>query len=88
MNFRAFYCLVALALGLAALTSRAAAPGLVQVVEFCSDPSATGPADWTPSTGPETIAPINAQWERVTVDDITGEGQARRFGRVRFEVTR
>jgi hypothetical protein len=67
---------------------RLSTPGLAQVVEFCSDPSATGTAGWTPATGPETLESINAQWQRVTVEDVEGTGQLRRFGRLRVEVTR
>ena len=67
---------------------RLSTPGLIQVVEFCSDPEATDAQGWTPASGTETRVSLNNQWERVTVEDVAGAGQSSRFGRMRVEVTR
>lgn len=57
----------------------ASAPGISYVAEF----SASLSQEWTSSTNAPLITPIDEQWERVTIEDSSSEGQTRRFGRVR-----
>lgn len=42
--------------------------------------SSTG---WTAPTGTPTVVSIDADWERVVIEDDAGTGQPTRFGRVR-----
>ena len=60
------------------------ATDLLYQVQFCTSLTATGAPDgWATSTATETITPIDADWERVVVEDQPTPGVTRRFGRVR-----
>lgn len=58
------------------------ANGLHYTVQFSSNLTNSGSGSWAAATGPEEITPINADWERVVVQDIPPPGATRRFGRV------
>ena len=59
------------------------ATDLLYQVQFCSRLDATGsPDDWAEATAPETVKPIDAEWERVVVKDQPPAGAAARFVRV------
>ncbi|MEO5913459.1 MAG: choice-of-anchor tandem repeat GloVer-containing protein [Luteolibacter sp.] len=40
--------------------------------------------DWTPLIGPETVTPINADWERVVIEEEAGGNQPQHFGRLKI----
>ena len=59
---------------------RRVAAGLTYTPEFAGG---LAPEDWAPATGPITVTPINADWERCVVEDSQGTADAAcRFGRV------
>jgi hypothetical protein len=37
---------------------------------------------WGPLSGVPVVTPIDATWERVVVEDVSGTGLPKRFGRV------
>lgn len=56
--------------------------GLTYTPQFSSTLGNSGPGGWLPAAGAETVQSIDAEWERVTVqEDVSG--QTKRFGRVR-----
>lgn len=57
--------------------------GLSYLPQFCSDPASSGPDGWQTATTPPPVI-IDADWERVIIDDSV-MGTARRFGRVVVE---
>jgi hypothetical protein len=65
------------------LRSKASAnSGLTYTPQFCSSMAESGPAGWATATGIETVESIDADWERVTIEE-DASGQPTRFGRVR-----
>ena len=56
--------------------------GLIYTPESCGDPSAQNA--WSPVTGPETVTPIDSDWERVVIEEDPGSGQPKRFGRLKI----
>ncbi len=63
---------------------RTGAGDIAYQVQFCSDPGGSGSGGWVAATGTETADPtLDANWERVHVDDVPPPGASRRFGRVR-----
>ena len=62
---------------------KAFSPDVLYQVQFCAHLSPAGSPDgWTASTATETVTPIDAEWERVVVEDQPPPGAASRFGRV------
>lgn len=59
---------------------RRGASGLTYLPQFCSDLASAGPDGWQTATTPPPVV-IDAEWERVIIDDAV-TGTARRFGRV------
>ena len=59
--------------------------GLVYTPESCENPGA--PDAWTSVTGVETVTPIDSGWERVVVEEETGSGQTKRFGRLKISTS-
>jgi len=60
--------------------------GLTYTPEACSALTAGGPDGWQPMTAEETVVPIDADWERVIVEDsVTVGTHPRRFLRLRIE---
>jgi len=56
---------------------------LIYQIEFCTSPGGTGSDAWQPASGTETVVPIDANWERVTVQDESAPPDApTRFVRV------
>ncbi len=60
----------------------AAGPGVIYVPQFSSD-LAPSPDQWSTLAGSETVTSIDAGWERVVVEDVTG-GFPIRFARIRI----
>ena len=56
--------------------------GLTYTPQFCSSLTDSGPAGWATATGTDTIQSIDAEWERVTVEE-NASGYEKRFGRVK-----
>ena len=59
-------------------------PGISYEVEFGSSLEGGGPDGWLPATATESVSPVDASWERVTIEDVAGEGLPMRFGRLRI----
>jgi hypothetical protein len=59
-------------------------PGISYEVEFGSDLHGGGPDGWLPASATESVSPVDESWERVTVEDLDGEGLPMRFGRLRI----
>ncbi|MEO7100834.1 MAG: choice-of-anchor tandem repeat GloVer-containing protein [Luteolibacter sp.] len=59
--------------------------GLVYTPESCENPGA--PDAWTSVTGVETVTPIDSDWERVVIEEETGSGQTKRFGRLKISTS-
>jgi hypothetical protein len=57
--------------------------GLTYRPQFCSAPGASGPTGWQ-NAGAGTPTPINADWQRVVIEDSV-QGDPVRFGRVVVE---
>lgn len=57
--------------------------GLTYLPQFCTDPASAGPDGWQTGS-PPPAAVIDADWERVIIEDSV-TGSARRFGRVVVE---
>lgn len=60
---------------------------LTYTAEFSSTLNTTSPGAWSASAATPTIVPINADWERVIIEDANGMGQGQRFVRVRITIT-
>jgi hypothetical protein len=58
----------------------AANSGLTYTPQFAS--ALGGSGDWSAATGTETVQSIDAEWERVTVEE-DASGREKRFGRVK-----
>jgi hypothetical protein len=58
------------------------APGVNYSAEFSSNLQ----TDWEKVVAPEVVEPIDAQWERVMVEDGSDTSEEARFGRVRIEI--
>ena len=57
-------------------------PGLIYTPQFCSNLTDSGIDGWATATGTETVQSIDAEWERVTIEE-NATGQPKRFGRVK-----
>ncbi|NNM30975.1 MAG: hypothetical protein HKO57_15760, partial [Akkermansiaceae bacterium] len=62
----------------------AAAEGYTSIVQFSSDLTGVAPDGWVDFTGSETVESIDADWERVIIDDpFSSATHPGRFGRVK-----
>ena len=59
-------------------------PGISYEVEFGSALHGGVSDEWLPATAAESVSPVDASWERVTVEDVQGDGHSKRFGRLRI----
>ena len=56
--------------------------GLTYTPQFSSSLTESGPGGWVTAIGTETVQSIDAEWERVTIEEDVS-GQPKRFGRVK-----
>jgi len=64
----------------------AANPGLAYEPQFSSTLVDSGDGSWLAAVGSESVTPIDANWERVVIEDEFGGG-THRFGRVKVTMT-
>ena len=57
--------------------------GITYLPQASDAMAAAGPGSWESLTGIPVITPINAEWDRVVVEDVAGTGHPNRVGRVK-----
>ncbi|MCX6873863.1 MAG: PA14 domain-containing protein [Verrucomicrobia bacterium] len=58
--------------------------GITYLPQASDAMAASGPGSWELLTGVPVVTAINAQWDRVVVEDVAGTGHPSRFGRVQL----